>query len=289
LFDHPVKTHVGVIIPDRWANPRVPGHYYPHFVDARTMGSNLLHEFTHALHFADQDARRQAHRVWLVEGLATVYQESDVVDGKAVPRVDSRLGRLQDEVRNGKHIPLKTLLGLQRNAFHSRHYDQARYVCLYLYQTGRLAEFYRRYTQSDDDTGIGVMEALHGVGIEEVEEAWKSWVLGLEAPAMAGRVGAASLGIWHEQKPDGVAIAEFLPDSAVEAAGLRQGDLISRINARRIIDVEDMSLEIGGRSVGDEVEVEFRRGGNYHTAMVTLKPLAHPDTLPDELRKRLVE
>jgi hypothetical protein len=289
FFDHPITTHVGVIIPDRWPNPRVPGHYYPHFVDARTMGSNVLHEFVHALHFADQDARRQAHRIWLVEGLACLYQESDVMDGRAVPRVDSRLGRLQDEVRNAKHFPLKTLMRLERRAFHSRHYDQARYLCLYLYQTGKLAEFYKLYTQSDDDTGIPVMERLYAKTIDEIEDDWKAWLLGLEAPAMAGRVGGASLGIWQEQRTDGVAIEHFLPDSAAKAAGLELGDVIVRINHRRVIDVEDMSLEIGGRTVGEEVEVEFRRGGSYETAVATLKPLAHPDTLPEELRRRLAE
>jgi len=133
------------------------------------------------------------------------------------------------------------------------------------------------------------MEQLYGKTIAEIEADWKAWLLALEAPAMAGRVGGASLGIWQEQRTDGVAIEHFLPDSAAEAAGLELGDVIVRIARRRIIDVEDLSLEIGSRTVGEEVEVEIRRDGSYETLMATLKPLAHPDSLPEELRQRLAE
>jgi hypothetical protein len=287
LFENPISTYVAVIIPEKWANPRVPGHYYPHFVDARAMGSDVSHEFTHALHFADQDARRQEHRVWLIEGLACLYQDSEVVAGRLIPRVDPRLAELQDEVANNKHYPLKTIMSLERNQFTSRHYSQARYICLYFYQTNKLGEFYKNYLKGDDVTGIAAAESVYGKKIEAIEADWKAWVGGLKQLPLAGVIGQASSGIWPKQYPDGVGIEHLLPDSAAEAAGMKVGDVIVRMNQRRIIDNDDLSIEVGTHKVGDKVEVEYRRDGKYATASLTLKPLGSPDQLPDELKKLL--
>jgi len=287
LFENPITTYVGVVIPEKWANPRVPGHYYPHFVDARAMGSDVSHEFTHALHFADQDARRQEHRVWLIEGLACLYQDSDTVSERLVPRVDSSLAEMQDEVANNKHFPLKTIMSLQRNQFTSRHYSQARYLCLYLYQTKKLGEFYKEYLKNQDLTGIQAAETVYGKKIDEIEADWKAWVGGLKPLPMAGMVGQASTGIWPKQHPDGIGVLHFLPESAAEAAGMKLGDVIVRMNQRRIIDADDLSLEVGAHKVGDKVEVEFRRAGKYEVVSLTLKPLGSPENLPDELKKLL--
>jgi hypothetical protein len=287
LFENPITTYVGVVIPEKWANPRVPGHYYPHFVDARAMGSDLSHEFTHALHFADQDARRQEHRVWLIEGLACLYQDSDTVSERLVPRVDSNLAEIQNEVAAAKHFPLKTLMSLERNQFTSRHYSQARYLCLYLYQTKKLGEFYKEYLNDEDATGIQAAEKIYGKKIDEIETDWKAWVGGLKPLALAGVVGQASSGIWPKAQPDGIGVLHFLPDSAAEAAGMQLGDVIVRMNQRRIIDADDLSLEVGAHKVGDKVEVEFRRDGKYQVVSLTLKPLGSPESLPDELKSLL--
>lgn len=287
LFDNPITTYVGVVIPEKWANPRVPGHYYPHFVDARAMGSDLSHEFTHALHFADQDARRQEHRVWLIEGLACLYQDSDTVSDRLVPRVDTRLAEMQQEVANNKHFPLKTIMSLERKQFTSRHYSQARYICLYFYQTKKLGEFYKEYLNDQDTTGIQAAEKVYGKKIDEIETDWKAWVGGLKLLPLAGVVGQASSGIWPKATPDGIGILHFLPESAAQAAGLQLGDVIVRMNQRRIIDADDLSIEVGAHKVGDKVDVEFRRDGKYQVVSLTLKPLGNPENLPDELKALL--
>lgn len=46
-----------------------------------------------------------------------------------------------------------------------------------------------------------------------------------------------------------------------------------------------VDARLGG--LQEESEVELRRDGNDETAMIALKPLAHPDPLTGELRKRL--
>lgn len=287
LFEHPISTYVAVIIPEKWANPRVPGHYYPHFVDARAMGSDVSHEFTHAAHFADQDARRQEHRVWFIEGVACLYQESDVVNGRLVPRVDSELEEIKAEVEAGKHVPLKTIMSFERNQFTGQHYPQARYICLYLYQTKKLGEFYKAYTKSEDTTGIAAMESIYGKKIDAIEADWKAWVGGLQLLPLAGKVGEASIGIWPKAYSYGIGIEHFLPNSAAEAAGMQLGDVIVRVDQRRIIDNDDLSMAVGAHKVGDKLEIELRRGETYQTVSVTLRPLAHPDELPEELKKLL--
>jgi len=178
-------------------------------------------------------------------------------------------------------------MSLERRQFTSRHYNQARYLCYYLHATGKLQDFYRDYTGSEDNTGIESIEAMYDKPLEEIEKDWVGWIQEIKMPAMAGRIGDASMGIWFDQIADGVGIKHFLPESGAEAVGMEVGDVIVRVGNRRIIDVEDLQLAIGGREIGDEVEVEFRRGGEYRKVGVALIPLPHPDSLPEELRVEL--
>ena len=81
MFTHSPEQYVAIVVPKDGVikQASVPRGFYnsaEHMLLARTIGSVLTHEFTHALHAADMEAMGQQHPIWIIEGLATVYENS---------------------------------------------------------------------------------------------------------------------------------------------------------------------------------------------------------------------
>ena len=110
LFTHGFERYHTVVVPrsSDWPSERMGGFYarQTHTLYARNVGMTLVHEFTHALHAADQDGFGQHHPIWVTEGLATLFETSRVADGHAMPRVNRRLNLLQHLVRRKRTAPL---------------------------------------------------------------------------------------------------------------------------------------------------------------------------------------
>ena len=275
LFKHGLDDYLSVIVPKKWANPKVTGHFYPDWVDAATIGSNLMHEFTHALHYADQLGRGEYQPVWIMEGFASMYEESAVVDGHAVPLVNHRLVELQQEVRSGKYVPFEKMMKLEHRRFTSHHYAQARYMCVWLHATGRLTKWYATYIESfkEDPSGIAAMEKECGKKIGELEKDWIEWLLKQDPPKLALGPDSAGLGIGTKPLPDGIEINQLAPQGAAERAGLAVGDALIHVGGERVIEVEDLVVVLAKHKVGETVKIEYRRNGSYAETTAELKPL----------------
>ena len=276
LFEHGLEPYLAVVVPKKWPGDVVSGHFYPGFVDARTIGSSLMHEFTHALHFADQQARGQMHPIWIVEGLASLYENAKVVVGHAAPQPNHKLIEVQGLVRDRKHIPLEKLVKFERRQFTSHHYGQARYMFMYLYDTGRLKEWYDACVAdyARDSTGAGALEKVFGKKLPDIEKDWAEWVLKLTPPVPALFPGSASLGIRTRQQADGIQIESLLPGGGAEQAGLAAGDVLTCVDGERVWEGEDLLAVISQHKVGDKVKVEYRCDGEYRQTTVALTPLA---------------
>lgn len=276
LFKYGPKDYLSVIVPKKWANPKVTGHFYPDWVDAATIGTNLMHEFTHALHYADQIGRDEYQPVWVMEGFASMYEDSKVVDGHSVPLVNHRLIELQEEVAGKKYMPFEKMMKLEHRQFTSHQYAQARYMCMWLHATGNLPKWYAAYTEGfkDDPTGMAAMEKVCGKKIGDIEKEWVAWVLKLELPKVVLGLGSASLGIAAKQAPDGIEITQLVPQGAAEKAGLAAGDVLINIAGQRVIEMENLVILLGSRKVGDTVKIEYRRAGKYAETTAQLTPLA---------------
>jgi S1-C subfamily serine protease len=78
----------------------------------------------------------------------------------------------------------------------------------------------------------------------------------------------------------GVLVAEVLPDSPAQRAGLRgggrrdpgTGDIVLMLDQREVKAVEDIVSYLDGRNVGDRVTVTYMRDRATQTAEVTLAP-----------------
>ena len=68
----------------------------------------------------------------------------------------------------------------------------------------------------------------------------------------------------------GLYVAKVMADCAAERAGIHQGDIILRVAGKEVNTFAEMMEELGLFSPGDEVEVDYVRNGQAHTARATL-------------------
>lgn len=279
LFKHKSAGYLTVVVPKSWANKKVTGHFFPDFADASTTGSNLNHEFTHALHYADQVGRGEFQPVWIMEGFASMYEKSSVIDGHVVPLVNDRLARLQRQVADGDFMPFVKMTGLEHRQFTSHQYAQAQYMCMYLFASGKLNQWYASYTNnfSGDPTGLEAMEKVFGKPVGEIEKDWSAWLLKLDPPAPPPGPGGPSLAISAGQISDAVEISQVARNGAAEQAGLVAGDALISVGGARTIQIDDLVAALSRHKPGDSVKIEYRCDGGYRETTATLSAVPEPE------------
>ena len=87
-----------------------------------------------------------------------------------------------------------------------------------------------------------------------------------------GRVRTAWLGVGGKIAPDGggVSVGSVNPGGPAEAAGLRPGDVIRRVDSRPIGSMTTLRTTLRRRHPGDRVSAVFDRDGVRKTAVVVL-------------------
>ena len=93
------------------------------------------------------------------------------------------------------------------------------------------------------------------------------------------------MGVAIEDREDGVGIRDSIPGTPAEKAGLRQGDVIKKIDSIQIKDSKQLISLIQAKGVGNEVVVEFER--NSKLVSLTLKLESRPDDLEVIKKKSL--
>jgi len=148
-----------------------------------TGAGTLAHELVHPLlaeDFPDVPS-------WFNEGFASLFEQSGEKDGKMVGFVNWRLPGLLKAMKAGKAVSLRDLLGYGASQFYGDergvNYATARYLCMYLQETGQLIPFYKRFraTCKDDRSGAAAIEKVTGRKIDDLEKEWRDWVLKLRS------------------------------------------------------------------------------------------------------------
>jgi serine protease Do len=70
---------------------------------------------------------------------------------------------------------------------------------------------------------------------------------------------------------DGVVVLGVNPKSGAEAAGLKKGDVITKINDNAVASGPEMAGQIASMKPGDKVKVTYKRAGTESSTTVTLK------------------
>ena len=92
--------------------------------------------------------------------------------------------------------------------------------------------------------------------------------------AQSGKVNRGQLGVsiqdhpgamptaMQAESPSGAMVAEVVPGSSAEKAGLRRGDIIIAVDGQPILSAGQLRARVGLIPVGQSVELEVLRGGN---------------------------
>jgi len=283
LFQHRPERYVTVVIPKVWRGGMIAGLYNDTEATllSRGIGDTMIHEFTHAMHHADQYGRDQQHPIWLTEGLATLFENSDLENGVAVPRHNHRLNYILTRVRINRQVPFAKFAAMKQPDFMrwpNYNYAQARYMMFYLYETGKLRRWYENYVTNyaSDTNGLSAWEKTYGKPVAEVEKDWAAWVQTLSEQPIRLKEGDPCLGVSLRPSSDGIMITYVEPGTGAAKAGLKIQDLITRVAGRRVVSGEDLIEALSKHKNGDKVTVEYRRAKEYSEIQVELTPAPSP-------------
>ncbi|MCY2932380.1 MAG: C39 family peptidase [Planctomycetota bacterium] len=150
-----------------------------------TGGGTLVHEMVHPFMAANFPACPS----WFNEGLASLYEQCEDRDGHIAGRTNWRLAGLQKAIR-AKSVPsFKALTATTTSEFYNKdrgtNYAQARYLCYYLQEQGKLREYYQafRAAAAADPTGYATLQKTLGAAdMDQFKKDWETWVLKLRFP-----------------------------------------------------------------------------------------------------------
>jgi hypothetical protein len=181
--DDSYRAHARAVFGDEPDTPY--GYFNPtHRVlvmNIATGGGTLVHELVHP--YIDSDF--PACPSWFDEGLASLFEQCADHEGRIWGLTNWRLAGLQQTIE-AKALPsFQTLLSTTRDQFYGEdpgsNYAQARYLCYYLQQEGRLRAFYRDFRRDvgTDSSGLATLRAHVGEDLADFQRQWEGWVMTL--------------------------------------------------------------------------------------------------------------
>jgi hypothetical protein len=76
---------------------------------------------------------------------------------------------------------------------------------------------------------------------------------------------------FEERDAPGVLLTGVRPGSPAERVGIAAGDVLLRVGTTKVLNLQDLAFALRSHRPGDEVDVEWRRGGETRTARVRLE------------------
>ncbi len=164
-------------------SPISPYGHYGHndryiVLNYSTGPGTLVHELTHSLMAIDFPGAP----IWISEGLASLYEQCRVEDGRLKGEQNWRLPELHRGIKSNRLTPLKLLFQSDTKVFRmlreSLHYSESRYFCKYLQERGVLERVYKAFRNNPENSnnGIKIVELAFGKNIDAVEKDWIDWV-----------------------------------------------------------------------------------------------------------------
>jgi len=242
---------------------------------AMDLGSTLRHEFFHVLHWRSCTRLGQLHPIWIQEGLCSLVEDYDTGgDGSLQPAPSWRTNTAKRLEKLGHLLPIEQLAALPPNRFSGSrplaNYAQARAVFLFIWQRGKLADWYSTYTRGfhEDPSGVKALEGVFEMPIEQLNAQYKAWLRMLPAVPEEILPGMASLGVEIDAgRGEGPVVFKVF---GRKKDGLRTGDIVTSIDSKATRDIAELVRVLSQYQPGDTVEVAYRRGRLYGSANVTL-------------------
>ena len=168
--------------------PDTPYGYYSAahralIMNISTGGGTLVHEIVHPF----VRANFPKCPAWFNEGLGSLYEQSGERDGHIIGRTNWRLRGLQRAIKAGSVPSFKELTSTTDREFYGddkgTNYAQARYLCYYLQEHGKLNKFYRDFVanQKEDPTGYKTLvKTLDEADMGAFQKKWEKYVMELK-------------------------------------------------------------------------------------------------------------
>ncbi|HBP18080.1 MAG TPA: hypothetical protein DEA08_09845 [Planctomycetes bacterium] len=147
--------------------------------------STLFHEGTHQFQGLVLGRNMWRAKIWLIEGLA-VFFEASKAQGKrlktgAIPK--GRLAHVKRAIQSGSYVKLHDLIRMEQRQFGALHYAHAWSLIYFLINGTKGGK--KRFKEYWEQTKVGgqdpvkLFEELFNKPMEEIEAAWKAYVLRL--------------------------------------------------------------------------------------------------------------
>ena len=81
----------------------------------------------------------------------------------------------------------------------------------------------------------------------------------------------ALLGVMTEKTDEGAKVTDITNESAADKAGLKEGDIITKLDDEKIADADDLYKAVGKHKPEDKVSITYKRDGKESTATATLQ------------------
>ena len=287
FFKNKPKYYITVLIPNSTEEYRkrfggrqgAAGFYNPGTrkltVNLATGGGTMIHEFTHALHYADMEGQEQRHPIWITEGFGSLYEQCTRREGSGYGLLNWRLPGLKQAIAQNNCYPLKDFIKNSGSYFRRSaglSYAISRYIFYFLQEKKMLRKWYAKYREDykDDNTGLKMLEEIYGKSIEEFEKEWLEFL----KPLNYGRGGIAAdrpfIGVGLEDSDAGLKVTRVVEGSPAEKAGLKDGDLILKMGDKDVKNQSDLQEIVGKHKIGDEVKFVVKRNGEEKELTVKL-------------------
>jgi hypothetical protein len=168
--------------------PTTPYGYYSAahralIMNIATGTGTLVHEIVHPY----VRANFRNCPAWFNEGLGSLYEQCGERDGHIIGYPNWRLPGLQRAIKANAVPSFQELTSTTTEEFYGEdkgtNYAQARYLCYYLQEQGKLTQFYRDFVtnQKTDPTGYKtLMKTLGETDMEAFQKRWEEYVLALK-------------------------------------------------------------------------------------------------------------
>ncbi len=146
-----------------------------------TGGGTLVHELVHALIKPDFPTVP----TWFNEGLASLYEQSNIDGDKIIGLKNWRLPALKQAIRANQLRSFEEMIAdpdFYGKEHEGLNYAEARYLLMYFQEKGQLQHFYRdfRANAKSDPSGIETLRAMVAPKkLADFENEWRAWVLAL--------------------------------------------------------------------------------------------------------------
>lgn len=245
---------------------------------AQDLGSSLRHEFFHVLHWRSCMRLGQRHAFWVQEGLCSLVEDYKIDDGgDIIPQQSWRTNIVKRLEKVGQLRGLADLCAMSQRQFMSSRvlasYARARTAFLFLYDQGKLKDWYAAYTDTfrDDPSGLKAWTQTLGKPMKEIDLAMRGWIHGLEMVPEQILPGMASLGVEVETGGgDGLEVTRVVDPKRSRSLPLKVGDIITDIDGHSTRDMAELVRVLGQYKPGDSVPIGLRRGAKIRTETLTL-------------------